>query len=510
MLIKKNTKIATANSLFRQRNYVGALKVYEAVTNINPVLAKSLQFNIDQCKRKNTIHGFETISSTRGDCRIEPIENLLSAPLQILRKVKCLPKNAYILEMVSSCQARKIIPNHLYSAVVCGLASPFQRDLLWYISSLAHKLGLANLFSDNTSGNSVSLATLVTLASSTKEWLLNRHRVQQSLKQFSDDTRLWDLLNNPPDETLEEGALLPKFRSEYDDYSWESPRQNWEKRQTKSIGSIAIGSILLNESKFICLNLLQHYDMCDEWILVEGACKGYPPRKVSLEGLSLDNCATHIRIFPDPQHKIRLVQHGWTKSTGEDAKSELRNRYMRHCNSDFLWVVDIDEFYESEDINAAIQHLSDDSIQAVTLPQVHLWKNISRFITGDYYDVSHTRIYRHQRGMRYVSNHNFPEIGGKFTYKDGHKKIQRMIIEAKVSGFDYVGARCVHMGFAKDADDMRDKSDYYVNRGEDVTRKVTTKSRSAWFSGDLPDNCKLRVWGGRLPEVLNSCSGDGT
>ena len=47
------------------------------------------------------------------------------------------------------------------------------------------------------------------------------------------------------------------------------------------------------------------------------------------------------------------------------------------------------------------------------------------------------------------------------------------------------------MGFAKDIDDMKDKTDYYINRGEKTTRPDTTKSRAAWFTEDIPDNCKV-------------------
>ena len=47
------------------------------------------------------------------------------------------------------------------------------------------------------------------------------------------------------------------------------------------------------------------------------------------------------------------------------------------------------------------------------------------------------------------------------------------------------------MGFAKDADDMKDKTDYYINRGEKITRPDTTKSRAAWFTNDIPDSCTV-------------------
>jgi hypothetical protein len=58
------------------------------------------------------------------------------------------------------------------------------------------------------------------------------------------------------------------------------------------------------------------------------------------------------------------------------------------------------------------------------------------------------------------------------------------------------------MGFAKDFEDMKDKTEYYVNRGEDTTRVSTTNSRAAWFNGDLPEKCRVRNWAGDIPKFL--------
>ena len=58
------------------------------------------------------------------------------------------------------------------------------------------------------------------------------------------------------------------------------------------------------------------------------------------------------------------------------------------------------------------------------------------------------------------------------------------------------------MGFAKDEDDMKDTTQYYINRGEDVSRKNTTDSRAGWFSDKLPSECKIFPWGGAIPKIL--------
>ena len=132
------------------------------------------------------------------------------------------------------------------------------------------------------------------------------------------------------------------------------------------------------------------------------------------------------------------------------------------------------------------------------------WKTTEKFITGEYYDVAHTRFFRNHPGMKYVTNHNFPELGGQFIHKLGTYKFPRTIKASPEQKYEYLEPACFHMGFAKDHDDMRDKSDYYINRGETTTRKVTTDSRAAWFDDNLPEKCVLRPWGGTIPEAIKS------
>ena len=58
----------------------------------------------------------------------------------------------------------------------------------------------------------------------------------------------------------------------------------------------------------------------DEWILVEGACLGYPNLRVSNEGFSIDFSSLMLSLFPDPENKIKYIPHGWTINDGEMAK----------------------------------------------------------------------------------------------------------------------------------------------------------------------------------------------
>lgn len=264
---------------------------------------------------------------------------------------------------------------------------------------------------------------------------------------------------------------------------------------------VTAGSIFLNEAKYLQRNLFNHYSFVDEWILVEGACQGYPARKVDSKGISLDQSSVILFLFPDPFDRLHYIEHGWTSSCGEEAKCELRNEYIKLASNPFLAVIDIDEFYTDQAFSSSILKLKE-GYHGVIVPQIHCWKSLEYFIIGGYYDVTHMRFFRISPDMRYVSNHNFPEAanGARADSIKNHK-FERSISFSGDTG-KWNDIYCHHMGFAKDRDDMKDKTDYYINRGEVVTRPQTTLSRKAWFDGQLPAECTVFKLDAVIPEVL--------
>lgn len=506
--ISNQSYLAIANRLYREKNYRDALDLYRKAVLHNSSLHKFIAFNIDMCELRLGLKSDATSNFIEHNSTVSNIEIVTSTDCSdidfstIVTKASLtftMPDQDILLAHVKFVKDELVSIESLKTALICLKANPFQRDLLWYVASLANCLGLlSKILADSV--NLTSLASLIRLASDPEYWLVNRSKIRSELSNLLEISSFVNLLENAPAKYSETPFLLPEPIPSTCYYKWDAVNH----RIPKTVTNITIGTILLNEKKFIGLNLIQHYAICDRWILVEGACKGYPARKVNKQGLSLDNCSAQIRLFPDPDNKLQYVQHGWTSADGEDAKSEMRNRYLEFCNSQFLLVIDADEFYFEEHIKEALADLDDPKTHAVVLPQVHFWKTTESFITGEYYDISHTRIFRHYPGMKYIRNHNFPEIGGKFVHELGQKKFSRTIKESpsKAGSYIYLEPRCYHMGFAKDFDDMRDKSDYYVNRGEATTRKSTTESRAAWFNGELPEKCRVRTWGGPIPSVI--------
>ncbi len=378
--------IKEANQDFKSGNFHDALRKYNELIIEMPHFKNIINLNIEQCKKKLT--GSDLSKKNYDIDSVETIKIILEQPISIA------PVNyKYYLTAIDKIKDRTINSETILAALKCLQSSPFQSGLLKSIYILIKELDLLDLMAPYSSKPSLSLGGLIVLANDQDYWAAYKYIFEQHIK----NTGL---------------SCKNSFNLICVD-----PKGNGRSKYKYSIlkKDISFGTILLNEQKFIGLNLCQHYDLCDEWILVEGACKGYPDRKVSKSGLSLDNTELIINLFPDPEAKITYIQHGWTKATGEDAKSELRNEYASRTSGKYLVVIDADEFYEKNDLNIAIDELKNDNEKfAIVLPQVHFWKTTNAFITGEYYDISHTRIYRSIPGMKYIKNHNFPEANGKF------------------------------------------------------------------------------------------------
>lgn len=174
---------------------------------------------------------------------------------------------------------------------------------------------------------------------------------------------------------------------------------------------ITFGIIVLNGEPFTRYCLRSIYPFAHEIIVVEGACRA-AASIATADGHSTDDTLEVLRNFKadeDKQNKVKIITRDgfWTE------KDEQSRAYAAQATGDYLWQVDIDEFYQPQDMERIINMLeSDREIAAVSFKQITFWgspeyKVDSWYLRGGA-DIYH-RLFKWGPGYEYAT-HRPPTI----------------------------------------------------------------------------------------------------
>ena len=142
---------------------------------------------------------------------------------------------------------------------------------------------------------------------------------------------------------------------------------------------ITFGIIVLNGEPFTRYCLRSLYPFAHEIIVVEGGHS--EARSVCTpDGHSVDGTLETLHRFKreeDPENKVQVITREgfWPRKDelGRDRTPQSR-AYAERATGDYLWQVDIDEFYRPTDMEKIIQLLADDpSISAVSFNTFTFW-----------------------------------------------------------------------------------------------------------------------------------------
>jgi hypothetical protein len=159
--------------------------------------------------------------------------------------------------------------------------------------------------------------------------------------------------------------------------------------------------IVLNGMPWLPYLLRNLYPHVDEWVIVEGA-QAHIRSVADEQGHSLDDTVQVIKNFPDPARKIRLIQQDrhWVD------RDEMFAVGTAQLHGDYLWQIDVDEFYRHEDIlrlktfMAAHPH-----IEAYSFLYRDFFGGFRGYVQGgEYYPIGyqHWRLWRWRKGYQYV------------------------------------------------------------------------------------------------------------
>ena len=146
---------------------------------------------------------------------------------------------------------------------------------------------------------------------------------------------------------------------------------------------ITFGIIVLNGEPFTRYCLRSIYPFAHEIIVVEG---GHEDAKsvCTTDGHSIDGTLESLHKFKaeeDTENKLTIVvrEGFWPKKDelGNDRTPQSR-AYAEIATGDYLWQIDIDEFYKKDDMRKIISMLKNDpSISAISLKRKSFWGNIN-------------------------------------------------------------------------------------------------------------------------------------
>ena len=151
---------------------------------------------------------------------------------------------------------------------------------------------------------------------------------------------------------------------------------------------ISFGIIVLNGEPFTRYCLRSIYPFAYQIIVVEGAV----PAAASIaapNGHSDDGTLETLRSFKaheDPDNKISIVtaeEHGHPNGFWPGEKDEMSQAYAERAKGDYLWQVDIDEFYLPEHMESVFSLLrKDPKITAVSFKTITFWGGFDYITDG--------------------------------------------------------------------------------------------------------------------------------
>jgi len=170
--------------------------------------------------------------------------------------------------------------------------------------------------------------------------------------------------------------------------------------------------IVLNGEPFTRYNLRSIYPWAHQIIVVEGACKA-AVAVATQDGHSTDGTLDVLRRFQaeeDPDRKLIIVtaeDEGHPNGFWPGEKHEMSQAYAKRATGNYLWQVDVDEFYREEDMPRIIDYLQQ-GVDTLTFPTFHFWGGIQFVEDGEYMRVrkgrEYHRLFRWEMGFKYATH----------------------------------------------------------------------------------------------------------
>jgi len=178
------------------------------------------------------------------------------------------------------------------------------------------------------------------------------------------------------------------------------------KVRNPDLPKVTFGIIVLNGEPFTRYCLRSLYPFAHEIIVVEGAAPA-AAKVATPDGHSTDGTLETLYRFKaeeDPEDKVEII----TREGFWSEKDEQSQAYAKKATGDYLWQVDIDEFYAPQDMQAILEILRDDpEVTSVSFQQITFWGGFDYCVDGWYLrrgaNIFH-RLFKWGPGYQYATH----------------------------------------------------------------------------------------------------------
>lgn len=185
--------------------------------------------------------------------------------------------------------------------------------------------------------------------------------------------------------------------------------------------NVTFGIIVLNGEPFIRYCIKALYPHAHEIIIAEGACTA-AANVATPDGHSKDctvEILKEIKRDEDPENKITIVtaeDEGYSDGFWPGEKLEQSQAFAKRATGNYLWQVDVDEFYSDEDIDAVKDMLNQNSsISCLSFKQFSFWGGFNYYVDSLYFKrflPEIFRVFKWEEGSEYIS-HRPPTVINK-------------------------------------------------------------------------------------------------
>ena len=267
---------------------------------------------------------------------------------------------------------------------------------------------------------------------------------------------------------------------------------------------ISFGMIVLNGEPFLRYNLRALYPHAHDIIVVEGAAPG-AVNIATADGHSRDatlEILADFKAHEDPDDKLQIV----TRDGFWSEKDEMSQAYARRATGDYLWQVDVDEFYLPTDIETVIDMLhADASITAVSFDTITFWGAPNYRVDSWYLRrgaAEYHRLFKWGEGYRYMTHRPPTVIDAKGRDLRDGKWLRGADMAAR-------GIQMRHYSLLLPKQ-VLEKCDYYSQAEWAKRRDALDWAQQNWLSLSRPFHCHnvsrypgcLYRYAGKHPPVI--------